>query len=166
MLGFWINYAVNQTISKETKTQWIVPLGLQLLPGLLLILGIFWCPESPRYYVKKDQWEKASKTLSYIRNLPEDHPYIRKELDDVRAQNLLLQPPSHVTNKTKYYAGRLFQKGTRNRIGLGLLLMVRFRPTLQRVLNFMLTHGFSASKTLLGSTSSHTTPRASSRRSV
>jgi hypothetical protein len=40
MCGFWINYAVNQTISKSTKTQWIVPLGLQLLPGILLFLGV------------------------------------------------------------------------------------------------------------------------------
>ena len=48
MLGFWINYAVNQTISDKTHTQWIVPLGLQLVPGVLLFLGIFWCPETPR----------------------------------------------------------------------------------------------------------------------
>lgn len=45
MLGFWINYAVNQTISAETKVQWIVPLALQLLPGFLLFAGVFWCPE-------------------------------------------------------------------------------------------------------------------------
>lgn len=45
MLGFWINYAVNQTISKRLRAQWITPLGLQLLPGVLLLIGILWCPE-------------------------------------------------------------------------------------------------------------------------
>ncbi|KAF7197981.1 Quinate permease [Pseudocercospora fuligena] len=123
MLGFWINYAVNQTISDNVKAQWIVPLGLQLLPGIMLMIGIFWCPESPRFYVKKDRWEEARKTLSWIRNLPEDHEYILTELEDVRAQNMMLQPPAGVTNTNKYYAKRLFQKGTRNRIGIGLLLM-------------------------------------------
>jgi len=49
MLGFWINYAVNRTISVEGKTQWIVPLSLQLIPGALLFFGIMFCPESPRY---------------------------------------------------------------------------------------------------------------------
>lgn len=48
MLGFWINYAVNQTIDQRGKTQWIVPLSLQLIPGALLFFGILWCPESPR----------------------------------------------------------------------------------------------------------------------
>jgi hypothetical protein len=117
------NYAVNRTISNSLKAQWIVPLGLQLLPGALLMLGILWCPESPRYWAKKDEWEKASKTLSYIRNLPEDHEYVRRELDEIRTQNILLSPPSGVKNPKKYYFQRLFQKGTRNRIGIGLLLM-------------------------------------------
>ena len=112
MLGFWINYAVNRTISSSGKTQWIVPLGLQLVPGLLLMIGIFWCPESPRYFIKKDQWENASKTLAYIRNLPEDHEYVQRELDDIRTQHLLVQPPSGVKNTKRYYFQRLFQKGS------------------------------------------------------
>ncbi|KAM3423967.1 hypothetical protein BST61_g1360 [Cercospora zeina] len=123
MLGFWINYAVNQTIPSSGQTQWIVPIGLQLLPGLLLAVGIFWCPESPRYYVKKDRWEDAAKTLSWIRNLPQEHEYIQRELDDIRAQHLLVQPPSGLKNPKRYYFQRLFQTGTRNRIGIGLLLM-------------------------------------------
>ncbi|PPJ58330.1 hypothetical protein CBER1_04489 [Cercospora berteroae] len=120
--GFGID-AVNQTISSGGQVQWIVPLGLQLLPGLLLAVGIFWCPESPRYYVKKDRWEDAAKTLSWIRNLPQDHEYIQRELDDIRTQHLLVQPPSGLKNPKRYYFQRLFQKGTRNRIGIGLLLM-------------------------------------------
>ncbi|KAF2161116.1 hypothetical protein M409DRAFT_69970 [Zasmidium cellare ATCC 36951] len=123
MLGFWINYAVNRTISVELKAQWITPLGLQLLPGALLMIGVLWCPESPRYYVKKDQWEKAIKTLSWIRKLPENHPYILQEVEDIRAQNAIARPPPGVKHSKSYYAKRLFQKGTRNRIGIGLLLM-------------------------------------------
>jgi MFS family permease len=37
MLGFWINYACDRTIDVEKKTQWIVPLAVQLIPA--------WCPE-------------------------------------------------------------------------------------------------------------------------
>ncbi|KAK1622321.1 hypothetical protein BDP81DRAFT_455530 [Colletotrichum phormii] len=54
MCGFWVNYAVDRTISDSTQTQWIVPLGLQLLPGVLLFFGIFICPESPRWLAKND----------------------------------------------------------------------------------------------------------------
>jgi MFS family permease len=45
MLGFWINYACDRTIDVEKKTQWIVPLAIQLIPGLLLLMGVAWCPE-------------------------------------------------------------------------------------------------------------------------
>jgi len=64
MCGFWVSYAVNQTISKSTKTQWIVPFGLQLPPGILLFLGFMWCPEWPHWYAKQGNWEKATETLS------------------------------------------------------------------------------------------------------
>jgi hypothetical protein len=120
MCGFWINYAVNQTISKSTKTQWIVPLGLQLLPGILLFLGVMWCPESPRWYAKQDNWEKATETLSLIRHLPPDHDYIRNELADIRAQGLIGMPAGGGTMNKKYMFKRLFEKGTRNRIAIGL----------------------------------------------
>lgn len=109
MLGFWINYAVNRTISSEGMTQWVVPLGLQLLPGLILLVGMFFCPESPRYYVKKDNIEQASKTLSWIRQLPEDDPYILRELEEIRSQTAVSRPPPGVKNTKVYYFKRLFQ---------------------------------------------------------
>lgn len=48
MLGFWINYACDRTIDVNSQAQWTVPLAVQLIPGLLLLLGVAWCPESPR----------------------------------------------------------------------------------------------------------------------
>ncbi|KAK6509241.1 hypothetical protein TWF481_003999 [Arthrobotrys musiformis] len=127
MFGFWINYIVNRTISSDTKTQWLIPLGLQLLPGCLLLCGIFWCPETPRWYAKYDRWEEATGTLSWIRKLPVDNEYVKWELEEIRIQvetqvssrNL----PPGIKTKIKYYISRLLQPGTRNRIGIGLLLM-------------------------------------------
>ncbi|KAK6516514.1 hypothetical protein TWF506_006421 [Arthrobotrys conoides] len=124
MCGFWINYVVHRTVSVDTKVQWIIPLALQLLPGVLLVCGIFWCPETPRWYAKQGKWEDAITTLSWIRKLPVDHEYVRREIEEIRTQassrpNL---PPGAKTTK-RYYLSRLFQKGTRNRIGIGLLLM-------------------------------------------
>ncbi|KAF3916465.1 hypothetical protein ABW20_dc0100239 [Dactylellina cionopaga] len=123
MCGFWINYIVNRTVSTETKTQWIIPLAMQLLPGIFLLCGIFWCPETPRWYAKQDRWEEATETLAWIRKLPVDHEYIKTELEDIRAQAYFGRPPPGTKNTKKYYFSRLFQKGTRNRIGIGLLLM-------------------------------------------
>lgn len=120
MLGFWINYAVDRTISRETQTQWIVPLGLQLLPGILLFGGIMLCPESPRWLARKDRWEDAQKVLVDIRTLGPDHEYIQAELADIRAQ---VEERSKLRMSKTQMAKKLFEAGTRNRVAIGLLLM-------------------------------------------
>ncbi|EAU29436.1 conserved hypothetical protein [Aspergillus terreus NIH2624] len=123
MCGFWINYIVNRTISTERMAQWQVPLGLQLLPGAFLLMGIFWCPETPRWYAKQDRWEEAERTLVWIRKLPSEHPMIQEELQQIREQIQIGMPPPGARHDIGYYIHRLWQRGTRNRIGIGLLLM-------------------------------------------
>ncbi|KAF4534987.1 Quinate permease protein [Lasiodiplodia theobromae] len=123
MAGFWVNYICDRTIPKALAAQWQVPLGLQLLPGVLLLLGILWCPETPRWHAKQDRWDKAREILADIRNLPPDHPFIQEELQDVQDQIAISRLPPGEHHTVKYYARRMWQKGTRNRIGIGLLLM-------------------------------------------
>ncbi|KAK6357346.1 hypothetical protein TWF718_001659 [Orbilia javanica] len=123
MCGFWMNYLVNRTVPVDTKTQWIIPLGLQLVPGVLLLCGIFWCPETPRWYAKQGKWEDVSDSLSWIRKLPVGHDYVRKEIEEIRIQISSKDLPSGSKPTKRYYLSRLFQKGIRNRIGIGLLLM-------------------------------------------
>ncbi|KLO98400.1 quinate transport protein [Fusarium fujikuroi] len=120
MLGFWINYATDRTIDVNTKTQWIVPLAVQLLPGLGLALGMLWCPESPRWLARGDHFEAAEKILAQIRGLPAEHEYVRREMGDIRAQ-----VEERSTNKMskKQQFKKLFQKGVRNRMGIGMALM-------------------------------------------
>lgn len=78
------------------------------------------CPESPRWLARKDRWEEAEKVLLHLRNLPSDHPYIHDELSDIRQQ-----VEQHTANKMSYRKmfKRLIQKGVRNRVLTGLLLM-------------------------------------------
>lgn len=120
-VGFWINYAVDRTIPDSSQTQWIVPLGLQLLPGAILFFGVFFiCPESPRWLARKDRWEDALKILVDIRKLPSDHEYIQTELADIR-MTVEERSANRMTKSAMFK--RLFEKGTRNRIAIGLLLM-------------------------------------------
>jgi hypothetical protein len=115
-----INYAVDRTISDDLKAQWITPLSLQLIPGVLLAVGILFCPESPRWLARKDRWEEAEKVLVYLRTLPADNEYVRDELGEIRLQ---MEERSTLNRSKKEMAQKLFQKGTRNRIMIGLLLM-------------------------------------------
>ncbi|OJJ31991.1 hypothetical protein ASPWEDRAFT_116928 [Aspergillus wentii DTO 134E9] len=82
-LAFWINYACELHLTG--KGQFIIPLSLQAFPGLILFVGMLLSNESPRYLAMKHP-EKASKVLSKLRSLPEDHPYVVEELATLKAQ--------------------------------------------------------------------------------
>jgi hypothetical protein len=120
MLGFWINYACAQTIDVNTIAQWTVPLAVQLIPGVLLFTGMIFCPESPRYLARKDDFEGAEKVLCRLRGLPAEHEYIRREIADIRAQ-VEAHHTSALTLKQQF--NMLFQKGVRNRMAIGMALM-------------------------------------------
>jgi len=120
MVGFWINYAADRTINVEGQAQWTIPLAIQLIPGILLLLGVTWCPESPRYLAKKDDFEGAEKILERIRGLDSSHAYIRREMSEIRAQ---IEERSANRQGKKAQFMKLFQKGVRNRMAVGLALM-------------------------------------------
>ena len=121
MLGFWINYGTDQHISSNSVAQYVIPLALQLAPGLLLGLGMFFfCPESPRWLARQDNFEAAEKVLCNLRGLPSDHEYIMRELGDIRRQ---VEERSTLNRTKKEQFMKLFQRGTRNRMGIGLALM-------------------------------------------
>lgn len=84
MLSFWVNYGVSLNLTGEST--YIIPLILQALPALLMLVGLFFCQESPRWLARDDQWEKAQSVLAHLRNLPVEHPYVQMELSEMRAQ--------------------------------------------------------------------------------
>ncbi|KAL0576054.1 hypothetical protein V5O48_005912 [Marasmius crinis-equi] len=78
-IGFWINYGAAKNIAAG-RTQWVLAFAVQLIPGGLLLLGTPFLIESPRFLVSRDQNKQAVKSLSTLRNLSADHPYIVEEL--------------------------------------------------------------------------------------
>ncbi|KAI9167907.1 putative quinate permease [Paramyrothecium foliicola] len=120
MLGFWINYATSQTISNTSIAQWTIPMALQLAPGILLAFGMLICPESPRWLARKDRFEEAEAVLTRIRRLPADHAYVRQEINEIRLQ---VEERSTLQMSRKQQFKKLFQKGVRNRMAIGMALM-------------------------------------------
>ena len=120
MLGFWINYATDRTIDVSNKAQWIIPLALQLFPGVMLVFGLFWCPESPRWLARGDNFDAAEKILTTLRGLPSSNPCIQREMGEIREQ---VERRSTMKMSKKDQFKKLFQRGTRNRLGIGLALM-------------------------------------------
>ena len=79
--------------------------------------------ESPRWLAQKDRLEDTLTTLSLIRQLPIDHPYILEELDDIKAQiarEREVNSGATFWQLMKEFSGR----GYRNRLGIGVMMMI------------------------------------------
>jgi len=64
-----------------------IPIALQMLWAIILAVGLFILPESPRYYVKKGRLDKASHVLTRLRGEPEGSEYIQQELAEIVANH-------------------------------------------------------------------------------
>jgi MFS family permease len=121
-VGFWINYGVSKNVS-PTSAQWQIPFGIQLLPGTLLVIGMFFLPESARWIARFKGREPALKALAKMRNLPEDHPYVLEEIYRVLDQIEQERSASH----GKGFLAELREMvmpGNRKRITIGVLIFV------------------------------------------
>jgi MFS family permease len=86
MLGYFANYGTSLHVSNTSANQWIDATILHIIfAGIILIMGIF-ALESPRWLAKVGRNEQAGINMSKLRNLPQDHPYVRAELIDIHDQ--------------------------------------------------------------------------------
>lgn len=82
--AYWLDYGVSLHIPQSTK-QWRVPVAIQLIPGGLMLVGLCFLKESPRWLMKKQRADEALRSLAYIRNEPADSDEVQKELSEIRA---------------------------------------------------------------------------------
>ncbi|KAK6392781.1 hypothetical protein LTR95_019616, partial [Oleoguttula sp. CCFEE 5521] len=91
MISFWIDYGTNYIGGSgdgQSDAAWLVPLTLQILPAVLLGVGMLFMPFSPRWLVHHDREEEARKTLASLRNLSSDHELIELEFLEIKAQSM------------------------------------------------------------------------------
>ncbi|KAG6809902.1 hypothetical protein H0H92_014187 [Tricholoma furcatifolium] len=91
MISFWIDYGTNYiggTGVFQKEAAWRLPLALQLVPALILGVGILFMPFSPRWLVNQGRDDEALAVLSRARSLPPDSDLVQIEFLEIRAQYL------------------------------------------------------------------------------
>lgn len=91
MLSFWIGYGSNYIGGPDegqSNLAWRLPSIIQGIPSILLAVGIWWMPFSPRWLVKVGKYEKARETLAWLRKRPVDDQLIEAELLEIKAEAL------------------------------------------------------------------------------
>ncbi|RMJ11551.1 putative glucose transporter rco-3 [Fusarium kuroshium] len=64
-----------------------IPLGLQIVPAVILTVGLLLLPETPRFLVKKGLIDAAGLSLSRLRRLDITHPALVDELQEIVANH-------------------------------------------------------------------------------
>jgi hypothetical protein len=62
-----------------------MPLALQILPALIIGIGIFFYLDTRRWLLLKERDKEAFKALSKSRRLPADHPGVGSEALDIKS---------------------------------------------------------------------------------
>jgi hypothetical protein len=68
--GIFLGFCANLAVYNVGDIAWRLQLGSAFIPAIPLLIGIYFCPESPRWYIKKGRYAKAYKSLCRLRNTP------------------------------------------------------------------------------------------------
>ena len=85
-IGLLLASCVDQATHLRNDTgSYRIPIAIQFLWGLILGIGLFFLPESPRYFVMKGKLDKAAHALSRLRGQPQGSELIQEELAELVA---------------------------------------------------------------------------------
>lgn len=73
----------------QSEASWRLPLALQIVPALILGIGMLYFPESPRWLLMKQKDDKSLAVLSKLRKQPHDSPLLLNEFLEIKASIML-----------------------------------------------------------------------------
>ncbi|KAI0131854.1 putative maltose permease [Xylariales sp. AK1849] len=96
-LGTLIGTVVDYPASKDpTKNAYLVPLGMvYIVPGIIAI-GLFLIPESPRWLAGRGQFDKAEKSLKWLR------PQTWSVAEEMQEMEVALAAEEHLQSSTSF----------------------------------------------------------------
>lgn len=136
VFGFWVNYGVKKDITPDVNKQWRIPVGIQFVPAGMLLMSMPFMIESPRWLVSKNRVETARKALSWVRNLPDGHEYITKEMYEIQESINYEIEISGGKRSTVQIFRELGARDVRWRVMMGVLLMLLQNVTGINAINY------------------------------
>ncbi|KAK3395034.1 sugar transporter, partial [Podospora didyma] len=140
MASFWIDYAamnIRGSGDGQSSLAWRVPLALRCGASLVLGLGAFWLPYSPRWLMLTDREHGAAASLSRVRRMSVYDWRIQREVAEIRASlkldgdRLAARFPG-VTSKPRLFVAQ-YAELVRERQFRGRLFIACFLQVLQQL---------------------------------
>ena len=138
------------TQNYTTTASYRIPVGLQMLWAIILAIGLFFLPESPRYFVKRGKIDRAAEVLGRLRGQPRDSEFVQTELAEIVANHeyelQVIPQGNYFTSWINCFTGSLWeQKSNIRRTILGTSLQMMQQWT---GINFIFYFGTSFFKQL------------------
>lgn len=70
LLGIFLGFCANVIVKDTGRIAWRLQLGSAFIPSFVLGLGIFFCPESPRWLMKHGKHAQAFQSMLRLRAHP------------------------------------------------------------------------------------------------
>ncbi len=87
-IGILCSYLINYAFTNfDGSWRWMF--GIGLVPAILLSIGMIFLPESPRWLIKQNRLDKATRILQYLRNTKD----VSKEIDEIKNSLRIKQTP-------------------------------------------------------------------------
>ncbi|KAK9243415.1 putative facilitated glucose transporter [Lipomyces tetrasporus] len=109
VFGIFLGFCANVIVKDTGRISWRLQLGSAFIPSFILLIGIFFCPESPRWLMKYGRHAEAFRSMSRLRA----HPIIAA--------------------RDYYYAWVLYQEELRLAKGAGYFARMRDIFTVPRI---------------------------------
>ncbi|VDC04259.1 unnamed protein product [Peniophora sp. CBMAI 1063] len=85
IMGIMLSYIIDlATHNIPSSASWKIPVGLQMLWGLILMSGILFLPESPRHLIYHGKEDVARKNIANLNNVPLDDPIVEEEISTLK----------------------------------------------------------------------------------
>ncbi|KAH6897734.1 sugar transporter [Coprinopsis sp. MPI-PUGE-AT-0042] len=84
MVSYFVNYAIGAHVPTGYNV-WRIPFGLQLVPAGIMVIGLFFVKESPRWLAQVGRDDQALANLAYLRKEPQDSPAVMTEFAEIQA---------------------------------------------------------------------------------
>ncbi|KAL9064829.1 MAG: hypothetical protein Q9161_008613, partial [Pseudevernia consocians] len=86
LVAYWIDYGASYG---SPDLSWRFPIAFQIVFALILVLGMIWLPESPRWLLTRERYEEGETVIAALRGLERDdkETQLQKQIimDSIRA---------------------------------------------------------------------------------
>lgn len=118
------------TQNRNDSGSYRIPIGIQMLWAIILATGLFFLPESPRYFVKRGNIEKARHNLARVRGQPAGSEFVETELAEIIAnqeyERRMMPAGGYFTSWAHCFTGSLWKANSNVRrtiLGTSLQMM-------------------------------------------